>query len=71
MGLHGKLAELMVTVAPKIYTKYIIMKAALLYYQRFVTDLQSIGFEINPCDPCLAKKTSKESNSLLYGTSTT
>jgi hypothetical protein len=76
MRLRGKLAELMVKVAPEIYTKYIlinskgetvlyvrllnalygIMKAALLYYQRFVTDLKSIGFEINPYDPCVANK---------------
>ena len=67
--LRGKLAELMVKVAPDIYTKgdtvlyvhllnalYDIMKAALLYYQRFVTDLKSIGFEINPYDPCVANK---------------
>jgi hypothetical protein len=68
MRLRGKLAELMVKVAPKIYTKYVIinrkgktvlyvrllnalygiMKAALLYDQHCVTDLQSIGFTINP-----------------------
>jgi hypothetical protein len=35
---------------------YGIMEAALLYYQRFVTDLKSIGFEINPYDPCVANK---------------
>jgi hypothetical protein len=76
MRLRGKLAELVVKVAPEIYTKYVIinskgetvlyvrllnalydiMKAALLYYQRFVTDLKSIGFEINPYDPCVANK---------------
>ena len=33
------------------------MKAALLFYQRFVGDLQSIGFEVNPYDPCVANKT--------------
>jgi hypothetical protein len=38
---------------------YGIMKAALLYYQRFVTDLQSIGFKINPYEPCVANKTVK------------
>jgi hypothetical protein len=79
MRLRGKLAELMVKVAPKIYFKYVIinrkgekvlyvrllnalygiMKAALLYYQRFVKDLISIGFEINPYDPCVANKTVK------------
>jgi hypothetical protein len=76
MRLRGKLTELVVKVAPEIYTKYVIinykgetvlyvrllnalygiMKAALLYYQRFVTDLKSIGFEINPYDPCVANK---------------
>jgi hypothetical protein len=34
---------------------YGIMKAALLYYQRFVADLKSIGFEINPTT-CVANK---------------
>ena len=32
------------------------MKAALLYYQRFVKDLKSVGFEINPYNPCVANK---------------
>jgi hypothetical protein len=76
MRLRGKLAKLMVKVAPKIYSKYVIinskgqkvlyvcllntlysiMKAALLYYQRFVQDLLSINFIINPYDPCVANK---------------
>jgi hypothetical protein len=76
MRLRGKLAELMVKVAPEIYTKYVIisskgetvlyvrllndlygiMKAALLYCHHFVADLTSIGFEINPYDPCVANK---------------
>ena len=33
---------------------YGIMRAALLYYQRFVRDISSIGFVINPYDPCVA-----------------
>ena len=43
------------------------MKADLLYYQRFVKDLESIGFKINLLyDPCIANiKLSKENNSLL------
>ena len=76
MRLRGKLAELLVKVAPKIYSKYVvinkkgktvlyvrllnalygIMKGALLYYQRFAGDLLSIGFVINPYDPCVANK---------------
>ena len=79
MRLRGKLAELMVKVAPEIYTKYVIvntknetvlyvrllnalydiMKAALLFYKRFVQDLLSIGFVINPYDPCVANKNVK------------
>jgi Reverse transcriptase (RNA-dependent DNA polymerase) len=76
MRMRGRLAELMVKVAPEIYSKYVIVnsngqtvlyvrllnalygiiKAALLYYQRFVRDLQSIGFQLNPYDPCVANK---------------
>ena len=33
------------------------MKAALLFYQNFVGDLMTIGFELNPYDPCVANKT--------------
>ena len=68
--LDGILAELVVTIAPNIYLKYIttnakgkpvlyvqlekalygIMKSALLFHQRLVADLQSIGFILNPYD---------------------
>ena len=33
-----------------------MMKSALLFYQKLVADLQSIGYEINLCDPCAANK---------------
>ena len=33
---------------------YGIMKAALLFYLKFVKNLKSIGFELNPYDPCVA-----------------
>ena len=36
---------------------YGIMKAALLFYIKFVKSLLSIGFELNPYDPCVANKT--------------
>ena len=29
---------------------------ALLFYRKLVTDLLSLGFEINPYDPCVANK---------------
>ena len=33
---------------------YVIIKAALLFYPKFVKNLKSIGFELNPYDPCVA-----------------
>ena len=32
------------------------MKVALLFYIKFVKNLKSIGFELNPYDPCEANK---------------
>ena len=35
---------------------YGIMKAALLFYLKFVKNIKNIGFELNPYDPCVANK---------------
>jgi hypothetical protein len=35
---------------------YGMMKSALLFYRKLVADLTSIGFAINPYDPCVANK---------------
>jgi len=35
---------------------YVMMKSALLFYRKLVADLLSLGFEINPYDPCVANK---------------
>jgi hypothetical protein len=35
---------------------YGMMKSVLLFYQKWVADLTSLGFTINPNDPCAAKK---------------
>ena len=76
MRLRGRLAELMVKVAPEVYSKYVvydnkgqmmlyvrlrkalygIMRAAILFYEKFVKDIEEIGFKINPYDPCVANK---------------
>ena len=49
---------------------YSIMKAALLFYIKFVKNLKSIGFELNPYDPCVANKiVNGAKNSQLYITS--
>jgi hypothetical protein len=33
-----------------------MIKSALLFYQNWVADLKSLGFTINPYDPCVANK---------------
>ena len=33
---------------------YVVIKAALLFYQKILGDLMAIGFELNPYDPCVA-----------------
>ena len=33
-----------------------MMKSALLFYRKLVSELQEMGFEINPYDPCVANK---------------
>ena len=35
---------------------YGMMKSALLFYRKLVADLKSLGYEINPYDPCVANK---------------
>ena len=36
---------------------YSLIKAVLLYYQCFVTDIKSIDFKLNPYGLCIANKT--------------
>jgi hypothetical protein len=33
-----------------------MMKSALLFYRKLVSELKEMGFEINPYDPCVANK---------------
>ncbi len=35
---------------------YGMMKSALLFYPKLVSELKSMGFVINPYDPCIANK---------------
>jgi len=77
MILKGRLAELMVQVAPNLYRKYIsvdrkgtvilyvkmqkamygLLRSALLFYKKLVSELENKGFKLNPYDPCVANKT--------------
>ena len=36
---------------------YGMMKSALLFYRKLVSELREMGFTINPYDPCVANKT--------------
>ena len=75
MKLRGRLAELMVLIAPEIYSKYVViengvkvlyvrllnalygtLKAALLFCQKLVRDLEAQEFIINQYDLCVANK---------------
>ncbi len=76
MILKGRLAELMVQVAPNLYRKYIsvdrkgtamlyvkmqkaiygLLRSALLFCRKLMTDLEGNGFVLNPYDPCVANK---------------
>jgi hypothetical protein len=33
---------------------YGMLQSSLLYYKKFCKDIESIGFEVNPYDPCVA-----------------
>ncbi len=77
MILKGRLAKLMVKVAPNLYRKYIsvdakgsvilyvkmqkaiygLLRSALLFYKKLVSNLESTGFKLNPYNPCVANKT--------------
>jgi hypothetical protein len=77
MILKGRLAKLMVKVAPNLYRKYIsvdakglvilyvkmqkaiygLLRSALLFYKKLLSNLESTGFKLNPYDPCVANKT--------------
>ncbi len=36
---------------------YGLLRSALLFYKKLVADLESVGFKLNPYDPCVANKT--------------
>jgi histone deacetylase 1/2 len=76
MRFQGRLAELMVLIAPQVYRKYVttdtkgepvlfvklqkalygMLKSALLFYKKLLTDLVAKGFTVNPYDPCVVTK---------------
>ena len=48
--------------APMLYVRlskalYGMLRSALLFYKKLRADLEEMGFEVNPYDPCVANKT--------------
>jgi hypothetical protein len=66
--MNRTLVKLMAKMDPKLYRKYLVNKkgrkyytyiyrrSALLFYQKLVSELKSMGFVVNPYDPCIANK---------------
>ena len=50
---EGKSKVLYVKMLKALYG---MIKASVLYYKKFRTDIESIGYEVNPYDPCVANK---------------
>jgi hypothetical protein len=48
---EGKTKVLYVKMLKAIYG---MLQSSLLYYKKFWKDIESIGFEVNPYDPCVA-----------------
>ena len=51
--MHGKEKILYLRMLKALYG---MLVASLLYYKKFVKDIKTIGFELNPYDPCLANR---------------
>jgi len=51
--IEGKTKVLYVIMSKALYG---MLESALLYYKKFRKDMESIGYEINPYDPCVANK---------------
>jgi len=67
MKVTGMLVNLLVQVAPHVYGPFVVfengrnalygmLQAALLWYKKFGSDSESIGYVFNPYDPCIANK---------------
>ena len=50
---EGKAKVLYVKMHKAIYG---MLQSSLLYYKKFCKDIESIGFEVNPYDPCVANR---------------
>ena len=81
--MRRKLAEMMVKIyrkyvltsakgEPILYVKlnkalYGLLKSALLFYKNLVGELEDMGFELDPYEPCVANRIKKFPSRLLRG----
>ena len=72
MKIRGEMVDILVEVSPEIYSNYVVQKkgqsvqmlkalygmmvSSLLYYKKLRKDIESIGFEVNPYDMCVANR---------------
>ncbi len=40
----------------KAFYLYGMMKSALLFYRKLISELKEMGFEVNPYNPCIVNK---------------
>jgi hypothetical protein len=72
MKIEGPLVDMLVDLNPNVFVTYRgmtpvifvivtkamygMLQATLLFYKKLVKDLKTIGFEVKPCDPCVANR---------------
>ena len=66
LKLYRKYVTVSSKGVPMLYVKlnkalYGLLKSALLFYRKLRGELEGIGFEVNPYDPCVANKMVKDS----------
>ena len=70
MKIKGVLVDILMEMSPETYKNYVVyegkqkvlygmMKVSVLYYKKFREDIESIGYKVNPYDPCVANKVIK------------
>ena len=53
---EGKFNRSKIIYVKMLKALYGMLTASILYYKKFVNDLKTIGFKLNPYDPCVANQ---------------
>jgi hypothetical protein len=54
--IRGVLVDILVQIAPDVYKSYVTTDKKGIKKGKFTKSLTSVGFEINPYNPCVANK---------------